>query len=29
MSIWFFAVSYLGLQKIPDHGILMIPLPEI
>ena len=29
MSTWFFAVSYLGLQKIPDRGILMIPLPEI
>jgi len=25
MSIWLFAVSYLGLQKISDHGILMIP----
>jgi len=21
--------KYLGLQKISDHGILMIPLPEI
>jgi len=20
---------YLGLQKIPEHGILIIPLPEI
>jgi hypothetical protein len=29
MSIWFFAISHLGLQKIPDRGILMIPLPEI
>jgi hypothetical protein len=28
MSIWFFAVSYLGLQKISDHGILMIPPPK-
>jgi hypothetical protein len=27
-GIWFFAVSYLGLQKISDHGILMIPPPE-
>jgi len=23
-----FAVSYLGLQKISDHGILMIPAPK-
>jgi hypothetical protein len=29
MSTWFFAVSYLGLQKISDHGILMIPPPKI
>jgi hypothetical protein len=29
MSTWFFAVLYLGLQKISEHGILMIPLPEI
>jgi len=29
MSIWFFAVSYLGLQKISDHGILMILPPKI
>jgi hypothetical protein len=28
MSTWFLAVSYLGLQKISDHGILMIPPPE-
>jgi hypothetical protein len=25
MGTWFFAVSYLGLQKISDHGILKIP----
>jgi len=29
MSTWFLAVSYLGLQKISDHGILMIPTPKI
>ena len=29
MSTWFFALSYLGLQKISDHGILMIPPPKI
>ena len=28
MGTRFFAVSYLGLQKISDHGILMIPPPE-
>lgn len=25
----FFSASYLGLQKISDHGILMIPRPKI
>jgi len=29
MSTWFFAVLHLGLQKISDHGILMIPPPKI
>jgi len=28
-TITSFFWKYLGLQKIPDRGILMIPLPEI
>jgi hypothetical protein len=28
-NIWLCSALHLGLQKIPDHAILIIPLPEI